>query len=93
METANKQLAAKECDDTEDNRKTISQLLAQSEQRHAGDTQANVSGCTVTDNNRRLHHPRQRDTAGEGEAGDGAEHAAVHHRRPEEAHRDQRSGS
>lgn len=31
METANKQLAAKECDDTEDNRKTISQLLAQSE--------------------------------------------------------------
>lgn len=32
METANKQLAAKECDDTEDNRKTISQLLAQSEQ-------------------------------------------------------------
>lgn len=33
METANKQLAAKECDDTEDNRKTISQLLAQSEDR------------------------------------------------------------
>lgn len=33
METANKQLAAKECDDTEDNRKTISQLLAQSEHR------------------------------------------------------------
>lgn len=33
METANKQLAAKECDDTEDNSKTISQLLAQSEDR------------------------------------------------------------
>lgn len=31
METANKQLAAKECEGTEDNRKTISQLLAQSE--------------------------------------------------------------
>lgn len=31
METANKQLAAKECDDTEENRKTVSQLLAQSE--------------------------------------------------------------
>ncbi len=31
METANKQLAAKECDGSEDNRKTISQLLAQSE--------------------------------------------------------------
>lgn len=30
METANKQLAAKECEGTEDNRKTISQLLAQS---------------------------------------------------------------
>ncbi|XP_010788521.1 angiomotin-like isoform X2 [Notothenia coriiceps] len=29
METANKQLAAKECDGSEDNRKTISQLLAQ----------------------------------------------------------------
>uniref|UniRef100_H2T4X4 Angiomotin n=1 Tax=Takifugu rubripes TaxID=31033 RepID=H2T4X4_TAKRU len=32
METANKQLAAKECDDTEDNRKTISQLLAQNKE-------------------------------------------------------------
>lgn len=31
METANKQLAAKECEGTEDNRKTISQLLTQSE--------------------------------------------------------------
>lgn len=31
METANKQLAAKECDGSEDNRKTISQLLVQSE--------------------------------------------------------------
>lgn len=31
METANKQLAAKECEGTEDNRKTISQLLVQSE--------------------------------------------------------------
>lgn len=31
METANKQLAAKECDGSEDNRKTISQLLTQSE--------------------------------------------------------------
>uniref|UniRef100_A0A3Q4GHU6 Angiomotin n=1 Tax=Neolamprologus brichardi TaxID=32507 RepID=A0A3Q4GHU6_NEOBR len=30
METANKQLAAKECDGSEDNRKTISQLLTQS---------------------------------------------------------------
>lgn len=32
METANKQLAAKECEGSEDNRKTISQLLTQSEQ-------------------------------------------------------------
>uniref|UniRef100_A0A3P9PRW0 Angiomotin n=1 Tax=Poecilia reticulata TaxID=8081 RepID=A0A3P9PRW0_POERE len=31
METANKQLASKECDSSEDNRKTISQLVAQSE--------------------------------------------------------------
>ena len=31
METANKQLAAKEYEGIEDNRKTISQLLAQSE--------------------------------------------------------------
>lgn len=31
METANKQLAAKEYEGMEDNRKTISQLLAQSE--------------------------------------------------------------
>lgn len=31
METANKQLAAKECEGSEDNRKTISQLLTQSE--------------------------------------------------------------
>lgn len=31
METANKQLAAKECEGSEENRKTISQLLAQSE--------------------------------------------------------------
>ena len=30
METANKQLAAKECEGSEDNRKTISQLHAQS---------------------------------------------------------------
>lgn len=30
METANKQLATRDCDGTEDNRKTISQLLAQS---------------------------------------------------------------
>ncbi|XP_045896151.1 angiomotin isoform X2 [Micropterus dolomieu] len=32
METANKQLAAKECDGSEDNRKTISQLLAQNKE-------------------------------------------------------------
>ncbi|XP_029374657.1 angiomotin isoform X2 [Echeneis naucrates] len=32
METANKQLAAKECDGSEDNRKTISQLLTQSKE-------------------------------------------------------------
>lgn len=32
MDTANKQLAAKEWEGTEDNRKTISQLLTQSEQ-------------------------------------------------------------
>lgn len=32
METANKQLAAKDCDSSEDNRKTISQLLAQNKE-------------------------------------------------------------
>lgn len=32
METANKQLAAKECDGSEDNRKTISQLLTQNKE-------------------------------------------------------------
>ncbi|KAM4546136.1 angiomotin [Odontesthes bonariensis] len=32
METANKQLASKECDGSEDNRKTISQLLAQNKE-------------------------------------------------------------
>lgn len=30
METANKQLATRDCEGTEDNRKTISQLLTQS---------------------------------------------------------------
>lgn len=49
METANKQLAAKECDDTEDNRKTISQLLVQSEQRHTGDTFQAARFQTITD--------------------------------------------
>lgn len=39
METANKQLAAKECEGSEDNRKTISQLICQSESnRSEGNT-------------------------------------------------------
>ncbi|MEQ2226099.1 hypothetical protein ILYODFUR_024148 [Ilyodon furcidens] len=32
METANKQLASKECESSEDNRKTISQLVAQNKE-------------------------------------------------------------
>lgn len=49
METANKQLAAKECDDMEDNRKTISQLLAQSEQQHTGGPCQAARLQTITD--------------------------------------------
>ena len=36
---------------------------------------------------------RQRDAPREGEAGDGAERTALHHRGPEETHRDQRPGA
>ncbi|KAF3706830.1 Angiomotin [Channa argus] len=58
METANKQLAAKECDGLEDNRKTISQLLAQNKEtlreREKLEIELNVLRSTTEDQRRHI---------------------------------------
>ncbi|XP_035383356.1 angiomotin isoform X1 [Electrophorus electricus] len=57
METANKQLAAKECEGTEDNRKTISQLLAQNKetQREKEKLEMELSTLRSTNEDQRRH--------------------------------------
>ncbi|KAK2828951.1 hypothetical protein Q5P01_019985 [Channa striata] len=58
METANKQLAAKDCDGSEDNRKTISQLLAQNKEtlreREKLEIELNVLRSTTEDQRRHI---------------------------------------
>ncbi|XP_070699719.1 angiomotin [Pempheris klunzingeri] len=58
METANKQLAAKECDGSEDNRKTISQLLAQNKEtlreREKLEMELNALRSTTEDQRRHI---------------------------------------
>uniref|UniRef100_A0A7N8XHD8 Angiomotin n=2 Tax=Mastacembelus armatus TaxID=205130 RepID=A0A7N8XHD8_9TELE len=57
METANKQLAAKECDGSEDNRKTISQLLAQNKEtlREKEKLEIELSALRSTTEDQRRH--------------------------------------
>uniref|UniRef100_A0A3B1K5D3 Angiomotin n=2 Tax=Astyanax mexicanus TaxID=7994 RepID=A0A3B1K5D3_ASTMX len=57
METANKQLAAKECEGTEDNRKTISQLLAQNKetQREKEKVEMEMNALRSTNEDQRRH--------------------------------------
>ncbi|KAM9451636.1 angiomotin isoform 2-T6 [Clarias gariepinus] len=57
METANKQLAAKECEGTEDNRKTISQLLAQNKetQREKEKLEIELNALRSTNEDQRRH--------------------------------------
>ncbi|CAG5870148.1 unnamed protein product [Menidia menidia] len=58
METANKQLASKECDGSEDNRKTISQLLAQNKEmlreKEKLDMELNALRSTTDDQRRHI---------------------------------------
>ncbi|XP_053504043.1 angiomotin isoform X2 [Ictalurus furcatus] len=57
METANKQLAAKECEGTEDNRKTISQLLVQNKetQREKEKLEIELNALRSTNEDQRRH--------------------------------------
>ncbi|KAM4620798.1 angiomotin isoform 4-T5 [Polymixia lowei] len=57
METANKQLAAKECDGSEDNRKTISQLLTQNKetQREKEKLEMELNALRSTTEDQRRH--------------------------------------
>ncbi|XP_029028670.1 angiomotin isoform X2 [Betta splendens] len=57
MDTANKQLAAKECDGSEDNRKTISQLLAQNKdtQREKEKLEIELNALRSTTEDQRRH--------------------------------------
>ncbi|KAA0720342.1 Angiomotin [Triplophysa tibetana] len=57
MDTANKQLAAKECEGTEDNRKTISQLLAQNKetQREKEKLEIEFNSLRSTNEDQRRH--------------------------------------
>ncbi|XP_028838688.1 angiomotin isoform X3 [Denticeps clupeoides] len=57
METANKQLAAKDCEGSEDNRKTISQLLAQNKemQREKEKMEMELSTLRSTNEDQRRH--------------------------------------
>lgn len=57
MDTANKQLAAKECEGTEDNRKTISQLLAQNKetQREKEKLEIELNSLRSTNEDQRRH--------------------------------------
>lgn len=57
METANKQLAAKECDGSEDNRKTISQLLTQNKEsvREKEKLEMELSALRSTTEDQRRH--------------------------------------
>ncbi|XP_076606360.1 angiomotin isoform X1 [Chaetodon auriga] len=57
METANKQLAAKECDGSDDNRKTISQLLAQNKEtmREKEKLEMELSALRSTTEDQRRH--------------------------------------
>ncbi|KAL2094409.1 hypothetical protein ACEWY4_009128 [Coilia grayii] len=57
METANKQLAAKECEGSEENRKTISQLLAQNKetQREKEKLEMELSALRSTNEDQRRH--------------------------------------
>ncbi|XP_041863833.1 angiomotin [Melanotaenia boesemani] len=57
METANKQLASKECDGSEDNRKTISQLLAQNKemQREKEKLEMELNALRSTTDDQRRH--------------------------------------
>ncbi|XP_072562881.1 angiomotin isoform X1 [Paramormyrops kingsleyae] len=57
METANKQLAAKECDGSEDNRKTISQLLVQNKEtlREKEKLEMELNALRSTNEDQRRH--------------------------------------
>ncbi|XP_061596255.1 angiomotin isoform X1 [Cololabis saira] len=57
METANKQLASKECDGSEDNRKTISQLLTQNKemQREKEKLEMELNALRSTSDDQRRH--------------------------------------
>ena len=58
METANKQLAARECEGSEDNRKTISQLLVQSE--YHTHTHTHISGLEHSTGTLNIPPPAER---------------------------------
>uniref|UniRef100_A0A3B5LWH2 Angiomotin C-terminal domain-containing protein n=1 Tax=Xiphophorus couchianus TaxID=32473 RepID=A0A3B5LWH2_9TELE len=55
METANKQLASKECDSSEDNRKTISQLVAQEILREKEKLEMELNALRSTADDQRRH--------------------------------------